>query len=81
MASALLLLLLLLLRRDVTSQGTLKAAIAAGNYGVPFKGGILSGMAPRARIAAYKVCRWRHFKAAATTDTGSTLAFNHSSQI
>jgi subtilisin family serine protease len=54
-AAAAVLSLLLLLRRDVASHGTHVAATAAGNYGVPFRNGILSGMAPRARIAAYKV--------------------------
>jgi subtilisin family serine protease len=50
------LMLMLMLRRDVASHGTHVAATAAGNYGVRFRDGILSGMAPRARIAAYKVC-------------------------
>jgi subtilisin family serine protease len=45
-----------LLCRDVNSHGTHVAATAAGNYGVRFRNGVLSGMAPRARIAAYKVC-------------------------
>ncbi|WIA41012.1 hypothetical protein OEZ86_004651 [Tetradesmus obliquus] len=42
--------------RDIASHGTHTASTAGGNYGVPFRGGIISGMAPRARIAAYKVC-------------------------
>jgi subtilisin family serine protease len=41
-------------------HGSHVAGIAAGNYGAssllaPFPGALLSGMAPRARIAAYKV--------------------------
>uniref|UniRef100_A0A383VGY9 Peptidase S8/S53 domain-containing protein n=1 Tax=Tetradesmus obliquus TaxID=3088 RepID=A0A383VGY9_TETOB len=42
--------------RDIASHGTHTASTAGGNYGVPFRGGVISGMAPRARIAAYKVC-------------------------
>jgi hypothetical protein len=52
---SILLLLPLLLCRDVDSHGTHVAATAAGNYGVRLRNGVLSGMAPRARIAAYKV--------------------------
>jgi subtilisin family serine protease len=47
--------------RDADSHGSHTAGTAAGNYGVKATGpaaslGTVSGMAPRARIAAYKVC-------------------------
>jgi len=47
--------------RDAGGHGSHTASTAAGNYGVEaFVGstqlGMISGMAPRARIAAYKVC-------------------------
>ncbi|MDQ3067418.1 MAG: S8 family peptidase, partial [Actinomycetota bacterium] len=47
--------------RDHDSHGSHTASTAAGNRGVPATGaaasfGKVSGMAPRARIAAYKVC-------------------------
>jgi hypothetical protein len=47
--------------RDADSHGSHTASTAAGNHGVPATGaaasfGKISGMAPRARIAAYKVC-------------------------
>jgi subtilisin family serine protease len=47
--------------RDHDSHGSHTASTAAGNYNVPATGaaaplGKISGMAPRARIAAYKVC-------------------------
>ena len=47
--------------RDDDSHGTHVASTAAGNYGVDaiidgVSQGIISGMAPRARVAAYKVC-------------------------
>lgn len=47
--------------RDADSHGSHTASTAAGNYGVQATGdaasfGKISGMAPRARIAAYKVC-------------------------
>ncbi len=47
--------------RDFDGHGTHTATTAAGNYGVAATGpaevfGTISGMAPRARVAAYKVC-------------------------
>jgi hypothetical protein len=47
--------------RDADSHGSHTASTAAGNHGVQATGaaasfGKISGMAPRARIAAYKVC-------------------------
>ena len=47
--------------RDADSHGSHTASTAAGNFGVQATGdaasfGKISGMAPRARIAAYKVC-------------------------
>ncbi|WP_444903514.1 S8 family serine peptidase [Microbulbifer sp. CnH-101-E] len=43
--------------RDADGHGTHTATTAAGNYGVVTPDGkTLTGMAPRARIAAYKVC-------------------------
>jgi hypothetical protein len=47
--------------RDFGGHGTHTASTAGGNYGVPTTGdasvfGSTSGIAPRARIAAYKVC-------------------------
>ncbi len=47
--------------RDFGGHGTHTASTAGGNYNVPTTGaaavfGAISGIAPRARIAAYKVC-------------------------
>jgi hypothetical protein len=47
--------------RDADSHGSHTASTAAGNHGVQATGeaasfGKISGMAPRARVAAYKVC-------------------------
>jgi len=42
--------------RDNNGHGSHTASTAGGNYGVDAGAGMISGMAPRARIAAYKVC-------------------------
>ena len=47
--------------RDYNGHGTHTASTAGGNEGVPTTGaaalfGTINGIAPRARIAAYKVC-------------------------
>lgn len=47
--------------RDVAGHGTLVASVAAGNGEVsvsdgPGGGGVFSGVAPQARVAAYKAC-------------------------
>lgn len=43
--------------RDADGHGTHTATTAGGNYGVESSlGGTVSGMAPRARLAVYKVC-------------------------
>ncbi len=57
-------------------HGDHTASTAAGNSGTPtlvsgIAFGPASGMAPRARVAAYKVC-WTYVDAAATDGTGST---------
>src|SRR5688572_9489478 len=59
--------------RDYNSHGTHTASTAGGNYGVSATGaasvfGSVSGMAPRARIAAYKAL-W-------STEDGSTASGN-----
>lgn len=60
--------------RDYDGHGSHTASTAGGNYGVPayvggdFVGNI-SGMAPRARIAAYKVC-WDGPDMGSTADDG-----------
>ncbi|KAF6259227.1 peptidase S8/S53 domain-containing protein [Scenedesmus sp. NREL 46B-D3] len=59
--------------RDVASHGTHVAATAAGNYGVRFQNRVLSGMAPRARIAAYKVCWGREGGTCAQADIIAAL--------
>lgn len=45
--------------RDPDGHGTHVAGTAVGNYGVPtpysHAGSVISGMAPRARLAVYKV--------------------------
>ena len=42
--------------RDNNGHGSHTASTAGGNYGVDTGSGFISGMAPRARIATYKVC-------------------------
>ncbi|HET9772039.1 MAG TPA: S8 family serine peptidase [Acidimicrobiia bacterium] len=66
--------------RDANGHGSHVAATAAGNSGVvPAIGGhdlgiaALSGIAPRARIAAYKVC-WTGTKAGGEAVEGSCMA-------
>jgi subtilisin family serine protease len=63
--------------RDYNGHGTHTASTAAGNYGVQATGaaaafGRTSGMAPRARIAAYKAL-WSTQDASQATGTGSDL--------
>ena len=66
--------------RDANGHGSHVAATAAGNYGVePKIGGhdlgipAVSGIAPRARIAAYKVCWTGDRPPAATSVEGSCM--------
>jgi hypothetical protein len=61
--------------RDGTGHGTHVAAVAAGNHGVPVEVagqdfGEAAGMAPAARIAAYKIC----WTAPDPADDGCTTA-------
>nr|WP_202107125.1 S8 family serine peptidase [Agromyces seonyuensis] len=62
--------------RDGASHGSHTASTAAGNADVPVTlaghdYGTISGVAPAAKIAAYKVC-WEGKNPAATTDDGCT---------
>lgn len=64
--------------RDAAGHGTHTASTAGGNANVPATGpaanfGKVSGMAPRARIAAYKVC-WGRQEAAAGCATSDSVA-------
>jgi len=64
--------------RDADGHGDHTASTAAGNYGVPayiddeFQG-VISGIAPRARIATYKVC-WDGPDPSTNTDDGCASA-------
>jgi len=57
--------------RDSNSHGTHTLTTAGGNNGVPVGNTTISGIAPRARVAAYKSC-W-------TDDTGDGGCFNSDS--
>lgn len=59
--------------RDFGGHGSHTAGTAAGNYGVDTgKYGEVSGMAPAARIAAYKVC-WETSGGCATTNSVAAI--------
>ena len=64
--------------RDYNGHGTHTASTAGGNEGVPATGaaalfGTISGIAPRARIAAYKVC-WDNGAGGCGANTGDVVA-------
>ena len=64
--------------RDFNGHGTHTASTAGGNEGVPITGaasalGTVSGIAPRARIAVYKVC-WDNGAGGCGANTGDTVA-------
>jgi subtilisin family serine protease len=64
--------------RDYNGHGTHTASTAGGNEGVPTTGaagvfGSISGMAPRARIAAYKVC-WDNGAGGCGANSGDSVA-------
>lgn len=66
-------------------HGDHTASTAAGNANVPviINGSVIgtaSGMAPRARVAAYKVC-WTYVNAAATDGTGSQNSCYNSDSV
>lgn len=66
--------------RDFGGHGTHTATTAAGNYGVSATGaasvfGTVSGIAPRARIAAYKVC-WQTATGGSCFATDSVAAID-----
>ena len=66
--------------RDHDSHGSHTSSTAAGNYGVQATGaaaplGKISGMAPRARIADYKVC-WGRATTAAAPSSDSVAAID-----
>lgn len=66
-------------------HGDHTASTAAGNENVPViingaVAGIASGMAPRARVASYKVC-WTYVNAAATDGTGSQNSCYNSDSV
>ncbi|BBE71130.1 S8 family serine peptidase [Oharaeibacter diazotrophicus] len=58
--------------RDSNGHGSHTAATAAGNRNAPlFEGALSSGLAPRARIAAYKAC-WSYVDLSVITGATST---------
>ena len=64
--------------RDYNGHGTHTASTAGGNEGVPLTGdaalfGSVNGIAPRARIAAYKVC-WDNGAAQCFANSGDSVA-------
>ncbi|HEV3478444.1 MAG TPA: S8 family peptidase [Gaiellaceae bacterium] len=64
--------------RDYNGHGTHTASTAGGNQGVPTTGGAalfgtVNGIAPRARIAAYKVC-WDNGAGGCGANTGDAVA-------
>ncbi len=64
--------------RDADDRGSHTASTAAGNADVPATGaaasfGSISGMAPRARIAAYKVCWNGDAGGCANSDSVATI--------
>jgi subtilisin family serine protease len=64
--------------RDFNGHGTHTASTAGGNQGVPTTGaasvfGSVNGIAPRARISAYKVC-WDNGAGGCGANTGDSVA-------
>jgi subtilisin family serine protease len=64
--------------RDFNGHGTHTASTAGGNQGVPTTGaasvfGSVNGIAPRARVAAYKVC-WDNGAGGCGANTGDSVA-------
>jgi subtilisin family serine protease len=64
--------------RDYNGHGTHTASTAGGNEGVPTTGdaalfGSVNGMAPRARVSAYKVC-WDNGAGGCGANTGDSVA-------
>lgn len=64
--------------RDYNGHGTHTASTAGGNQDVPVTGaaslfGTVSGIAPRARVAAYKVC-WDNGAGGCGANTGDSVA-------
>ncbi|QOD10022.1 S8 family serine peptidase [Rathayibacter toxicus] len=64
--------------RDTSDHGSHTASTAAGNSGVPatvngYKYGNISGIAPAAKVAAYKVC-WKGLKAGGGCSAADMLA-------
>jgi subtilisin family serine protease len=64
--------------RDYNGHGTHTASTAGGNQGVPTTGaasvfGSVNGIAPRARVAAYKVC-WDNGAGGCGANTGDSVA-------